>query len=183
VVDHEARVMFANEAANRLLGDGLSTSQGLVQASSRAHQGAFTRLMRSALRPEPEPGHVEPIALPRPSGRRPLLVQAIPVGSRQADWSMPDTAAALVIVIDPEQNYAGTAEKALRLLGLTRSEARLAALIGNGHTRAEAADTLGISESTASDTVKQVYAKLDLSRQSELVRLVDRLAVLWANSE
>jgi DNA-binding CsgD family transcriptional regulator len=37
---------------------------------------------------------------------------------------------------------------------------------------------LGISESTASDTVKQVYAKLDISRQSELVRLVDRLGAL-----
>jgi DNA-binding CsgD family transcriptional regulator len=51
-------------------------------------------------------------------------------------------------------------------------------LIGAAFSRAEAAEALGISESTASDTVKQIYSKLGLSRQSELVRLVDRLSVL-----
>jgi DNA-binding CsgD family transcriptional regulator len=45
-------------------------------------------------------------------------------------------------------------------------------------SRVEAAETLGLSPSTVSDTVKDIYAKLDIKRQSELVRLVDRLAVL-----
>jgi DNA-binding CsgD family transcriptional regulator len=96
------------------------------------------------------------------------------------DWSIPSSAAALVIVVDPEQDGGASPVKELCLLGLTRSEARLAALIGAGFTRAEAAEALGISQSTASDTIKQVYSKLDLSRQSELVRLVDRLAILAA---
>jgi DNA-binding NarL/FixJ family response regulator len=65
-----------------------------------------------------------------------------------------NTAATLVIVIDPEQDGPQAPEQALRLLGLTRAEARLATLIGTGHSRAEAADTLGISEATACDTAK-----------------------------
>jgi len=39
---------------------------------------------------------------------------------------------------------------------------------------------LNISESTASDTLKQVYLKLDVSRQSQLVQLIDQLAALRA---
>ena len=103
-------------------------------------------------------------------------MQAIPVSCRETDWTIPSSAAALLIVVDPEQDGLQAPEKALRLLGLTRSEARLAALIGSGQSRAEAAETLGIRESTARDTAKQLYAKLDNTRQSELVRLVDRLA-------
>jgi DNA-binding CsgD family transcriptional regulator len=69
------------------------------------------------------------------------------------------------------------------MLGLTRYEARLAALFGGGWSRAEAAETLGITESTACDTAKQVYSKLDISRQSELVQLVDRLATLKSRAD
>jgi DNA-binding CsgD family transcriptional regulator len=82
------------------------------------------------------------------------------------------------VIVDPERDGRPSPVKELRLLGLTRSEARLAALIGAGFSRAEAAEALGISPATASDTVKQIYSKLGMSRQSELVRLVDRLAVL-----
>jgi DNA-binding CsgD family transcriptional regulator len=65
---------------------------------------------------------------------------------------------------------------AFRLLGLTPSQARLAALIGEGYSRAEAADALGLSQATVSDTIKHIYSKLEISRQSELVRLAGRLA-------
>jgi DNA-binding CsgD family transcriptional regulator len=184
VVDQEANVLFANAPAERLMGDGLSISQGQLRASSREHQVSFAHLMRAALRARPETDHLDPIALPRPSGGRPLLVQAIPLSGDEAGLSLPDSAAALVIVIDPEQNGHPAPEQALRLLGLTRSEARLAALIGSGYSRGDAADAIGISTSTACDTAKQVYAKLDISRQSELVRLVNRLAAFkGANGE
>jgi DNA-binding CsgD family transcriptional regulator/PAS domain-containing protein len=178
VVDCQGTVIFCNEPANRLIGDGLTMLNGRLRPSSREDQAVFAHLMKSALRPSARADHLEPIALSRPSGRRPLLMQAIPVSSIETDWSVPDSAAALVIIIDPEQDGPQAPEQALRLLGLTRSEARLAALIGAGRSRAEAADALGVSEATASDTIKRVYAKLDLSRQSELVRLVDRLAML-----
>ena len=91
---------------------------------------------------------------------------------------MPTGAVALVIIVDPEEDDRPSPVEALRLLGLTRCEARLAALIGAGYSRGKAAEALGIAESTASDTIKQIYSKLDISRQSELVRLTGRLAVL-----
>jgi DNA-binding CsgD family transcriptional regulator len=84
----------------------------------------------------------------------------------------------LVILVDPEQEHEQSPIAALRLLGLTLAEARIAALVGSGHSRKEAADHLGISEWTGREALKRVFAKLGISRQGELVKLVYRLSVL-----
>jgi DNA-binding NarL/FixJ family response regulator len=51
-------------------------------------------------------------------------------------------------------------------------------LVGSGHSRKEAAEALGISEWTAREALKRVFSKLAISRQSELVKLVYRMAIL-----
>jgi DNA-binding CsgD family transcriptional regulator/PAS domain-containing protein len=179
IADSELKIVVANDAASRLMGDGLSLNHGQLRATHPDHQSALAGFMKSVLRRDADANDFGPIALPRPSGRRPLIVQAIPITADPIDGGpTAGGTAALVLIVDPERESGCKPVKALGLLGLTPSEARLAALIGAGHTRAEAAEVLGIAESTASDTVKQIYAKLDISRQSELVRLVDRLAVL-----
>ena len=178
VVDRSLKVIFANDAASRAIGDGLLLSRGQLKAQSAEHQALLTRLLQAALTLEAEAADLEAVALPRASGRRPLLVQAIPISPDTTDCGALSSAAALIIIVDPEQRSTVSPIRALRLLGLTASEARLAALIGAGYTRAAAAEVLGISEATASDTIKQVYSKLDISRQSQLVHLVDRLSVL-----
>ncbi|MGH6769757.1 MAG: helix-turn-helix transcriptional regulator [Xanthobacteraceae bacterium] len=178
VVDRDLKILFANEPAERLFGDGLAAVQGRLHSTHRMWRDALNRFLVSVLQKCPEPAELGPIALPRPSGRRPLLVQAVPISIAQDDEGLACGPAALVIVVDPERQGDYGVTQLLRLLGLTPSEARLAELIGAGRSRAAAADALGISEATASDAIKQVYSKLDISRQSELVRLVERLAVL-----
>jgi DNA-binding CsgD family transcriptional regulator len=63
----------------------------------------------------------------------------------------------------------------LRSIGLTPAEARVALLYGNGRTAREAAQELGISEHTAKSTLKNIYGKLGVRKQSELARLIARL--------
>jgi DNA-binding CsgD family transcriptional regulator len=178
VLDRSFGLIFANTAAARVIGDGLTISQNQLKAHSVEHQATLVRLLQAAVEITSRDSDVETIALPRPSGLRPLLVQAIPVASGAIDCGMFAGAAVLVLVVDPDESRRTSPIRALRLLGLTASEARLAALVGGGYSRADAAEALGISESTAHDTMKQIYSKLDMSRQSELVKLVDRLAVL-----
>jgi DNA-binding CsgD family transcriptional regulator/PAS domain-containing protein len=180
VVDDHGGVLFMNEIAERLMGDGLSTSQSELRATSAEHQPLLDGLIASALRSAGE-APPNPIALPRPKGRMPLLLQVAPIraseGSDGVDRLLFALPTALVIVVDPEQEQGHGPVEALRLLGLTNAEARIAALVGAGHTRREAADALGISEWTAREALKRVFTKLDIARQSELVKLVHRLAV------
>lgn len=58
------------------------------------------------------------------------------------------------------------------LLGISRREAELAVLVSEGHSLKEAAASMGLTEETARTYSKQLYTKLGLRGQAELVRLV-----------
>ena len=68
-------------------------------------------------------------------------------------------------------------------LGLTPSEARLAAALADGATLIEAAQALGWSEQTARSTSKQVFSKLGVAGQPALVRRILNGAHWWMQQE
>ena len=86
--------------------------------------------------------------------------------------------AALVLLADPRGPERRDAAQMLQLFGLTGAEAKLAALVGVGHAPRGAAAELKISENTARSTLKTVYDKLGINKQSELGHLVARLQYL-----
>lgn len=65
-----------------------------------------------------------------------------------------------------------------RLFGLTRQEARLAAWLGAGRSIAEAAEQMNIAVAAARNYSKNIYAKLDIKGQTDLVRLMCRSVAL-----
>lgn len=179
VLNAAGEVTRLNTRAERMLGDGLSVTKRRLLVANADRQQAIDRLVASVLdgaggRPAPPP-----IALTRPSGRKPLLVHAMPLSSRRAVDALQDprlgAGGALLLVVDPERPPR-TRDEGLRLLGLTGAEARLATLVGVGMRRRDAAAVLGISEWTARDTLKAIYSKLDIRSVSELARLVDGVA-------
>ena len=112
-------------------------------------------------------------ALSRPSGGLPLsLLVALCRGERLAHDR--DRPAALVFVSDPEQQMAAPADLLRRLYGLTRAEARLAALLLQGRDLPEAGAELGVTLHTVRTHLKAVLAKTGAARQAELVRILLR---------
>ena len=65
------------------------------------------------------------------------------------------------------------------LYGLTPAEAEVAMHLVGGATPQEAADTLGISRTTARNQIAAVMTKLGVHRQAELVAAVSRLAPVF----
>jgi DNA-binding CsgD family transcriptional regulator len=61
------------------------------------------------------------------------------------------------------------------LYDLTPAEARLMHKIGSGMTVAAAAEALFVSEATVKTHLQRVFRKVDVSRQSDLVALIDSL--------
>lgn len=66
---------------------------------------------------------------------------------------------------------------AQRLFALTPAEARVAVQIGSGLSPRQVAEKLGISEGNVRTTLKHVFAKIGVSRQSELAVLLTTLAL------
>jgi len=61
------------------------------------------------------------------------------------------------------------------MFGLSRAEARLAALLGSGVPLAEAAERLSIRYETARTQLKSIFVKTDTHRQADVVALFARL--------
>lgn len=99
-----------------------------------------------------------------------VLVQA---ANYRGGWQGHPTA--LLLVNDPRERVDGSALGGLQLLGLTHAESRIAAAIGDGHSANEAAAALGLSQHTVRSTLKLIYSKLAISKQTELARLVEHL--------
>ena len=64
-----------------------------------------------------------------------------------------------------------------RLFALAPAEARVATLIGSGLSPRQTAKNLGISEETVRTTLKRVFAKVGVSRLSELAVLLTKLTL------
>jgi len=181
VLNNLREVVLMNACAERLIGDGVTVSGKRLLSSSQDCQQALDRLIASAFDRQGREIDFGPLALPRSNGKKPLLAQALPLRGRDRFGNLEQrllpAEGALVLVIDPVQPPTSAVD-GLRLLGLTAAEARLAALVGSGVRRREAADALGVSEWTARTALKHIYSKLDISSSGELVRLVDRVAAL-----
>jgi len=80
--------------------------------------------------------------------------------------------AVLALCRFPDALAPASAEHLSELHGISRREAELAVLITEGITIAEAAARMGLTVETARNYSKQLYAKLGLRGQAELVRLV-----------
>jgi DNA-binding CsgD family transcriptional regulator len=83
--------------------------------------------------------------------------------------------AALVFIRDPEAPLAAT--RLRELFGLTRTEAAVAAGLGDGKSLENIAADLGTGIGTVRTHLKRVLAKTGTHRQAQLVALLARVAL------
>ncbi len=82
-----------------------------------------------------------------------------------------ETAARMVVFItDPDAVQLPTIAQLVDLYALTPSQARVARALGFGSSYKEIARDLGVSSNTIATHVKEVYAKVKVNRQADLVR-------------
>ncbi len=177
-MDSLKRVVFANPAGKRLLGDGLTIDvQRLLIASSPARavleqkldaviRDDVTKLARDS----------KPVVLDR-RGCSPLILYVLPVPAASASAQFLTHTRAIVLAIKHEPGEPADPALVRDLLGVTLGEARVAALVGAGLRPREAAQKLSVSEETVRTTLKRVFFKTGVSRQSELTALLSKLAI------
>lgn len=176
LVDARGRILEANARAEALLcaRDGLSRGHDTLEVARASERRALARLVGEAAATGAgnarAPGGVLRIA--RPSGRRPLLLLALPLGRDTAFRVDPRRPAALVVVSDPEDAPELPAAQVQRLYGLSAAEARTALALAQGLPVREIAERAGVQENTVRWHLKQSYAKTGTRGQTELVRLL-----------
>jgi DNA-binding CsgD family transcriptional regulator len=120
-----------------------------------------------------------PVLLHGDGEERFLAVYVLPVraGARHPIAHLMTGVRAVVVVTSSTAGEPADPTIVRDLLGLTLGEARVAALVGSGAAPRETAERLGITEETARTTLKRVFSKVGVSRQSELATLLTKLVL------
>lgn len=166
--NRRAREIFANDdgltldAKGRLVGARPDDTNRMTTAIHAAVANAEGRALRT-------PGAV---AVSRPSGSRPHIVQVAPLRVDGSRTQTAGTPRAVVFVGDPDREAVPPEDQLQDVYGLTPAEARLAVQLAAGHSVSEAAEILRIRVGTARQHLKRVFAKTGARRQAELVRLL-----------
>lgn len=82
------------------------------------------------------------------------------------------TVAAVVLIVDPAARPSFDSERVSIVLGLTPAEGRVAAALAGGASVRDIAATIHRAESTVRWTIKHIHAKLNVTRQADVVRIV-----------
>ena len=166
-------ILETNTRAREILrrADGLQDRDGVLRGSAAADDARLGRLLADAL-----PGHGrQPVSgsmtversllLPR------LVVHVNPIPAGPMDFGA-RSAVVLVLLVDPGARTAIDADLVAATFRLTRAESQVAAALAEGNTVREIAAATFRAESSVRWLVKQIHAKLGISRQADLVRLV-----------
>lgn len=151
--DAPSRLMLMDPAADRLFVEGLD-GIGAADAPSRVCS-------------IPVP--------PREEGQVPAILHLVPV--RRAAHDVLCSASALLMVTRVDRQTVPTAEVIAGLFDLTPAEARVARRIAEGAAVEAIAAENGLSRETVRAHLKQVFAKVGVRRQPELVALLGGLAL------
>ncbi len=172
-LDRWQRIIAANDVAREVLrrGDSLSDRGGVLSARVPADRVGLDQLLANAV---PQFGAIAvggSMSLSRQSGGRRLMVHVKPTVVRELDFVV-RRVAALVLIVDPslppriDPRYVATA------FDLTPAESEVACWLAQGKSVAEIAASTGRQKRTVYWLLEQIYAKLGVRRQVDLVRLV-----------
>ena len=173
-LDHRGRIVEANDRARRTLatGDGLLDQDGFLRARLPADNARLQFVLSRAL---PAYRHVavsDSTAVRRPPGQPRLVVHVNPVVPRPIDLDS-QRVAAVVLVEEPGANLAELDPQLVaQALGISPSESRVAVQLAEGRSVQAISAATGRSQDAIRWSLKQMYRKLGLARQTDLVRLV-----------
>jgi DNA-binding CsgD family transcriptional regulator len=173
----DSTVVFVNQVAREILEkrDGLTSTAAGLRAAVPIQNRQLQSLVRTAAQgPDATQSSLpgEPMALSRPSLRRPLSVLVFPVSENVVETPAANGRLAALFVADPERSVQTDVDILQKLWGLTRTEAKIASMIVSGKTIADISDQLDVSRSTIRWHLKTVLNKTQTSRQAELMRVL-----------
>ncbi len=178
VLDLKQRVIVTNRAAQEILeaADGVVLRDGVLHAARPRDERELQRMIREAIRFDPNPGFATPfepgyLAIERPSGAPAYAAVVTRVFSSPKRSAVGDEVAAIFIG-NPTPGRIAHANTFRELFGLTRAEAEVVALMSVGNSLEEISEIRGVTIHTTRTLLKRVFAKTQTNRQGEIVRLV-----------
>jgi DNA-binding CsgD family transcriptional regulator len=179
LAEANGRIVFANQAAEKLLGHQPGQPGGPLLSDFDADHHWIRAAARRATSANPAEREGNAALLPRQGNRPPLTVHVLPMDAGQAVGGNP---LATLFLIDPAQDLARRLIGFQTNFGLTGAETRLMEKILNGASLVEAARALNLREATLRTQMSRIFERTQAARQSDLIRLFFQSTLPgWAN--
>ncbi len=173
LLDERGRVIRLTDAAARTVSrkDGVDVVQGWLKPLRSEDAVRFEAVIARTIEwTAPRAGAMR---VSRANEKPPFVLASYPL-PRNVRAIAPAAAAALVVMVDPAA--APVVDQALwrQVFALTAREAEFAAQLLHGHSIESAACVMAISPATAKVHLRNLFGKLGVSRQSDLIRTLSR---------
>lgn len=177
LVSRNGHVELHNRVAKEMIArnNGLFVGAGGYLATASAKNTADLRQLiiemaeGATARDGPDGG--EHFIISRGPSRLPLICVMYPVSRSRADDESDSDPAVAVLIKDPQiESLDGLPDFAITY-DLTNAEVRLIKLLTVGHGLFEAARELSITKNTARTHMRNIYSKVGMNRQTDLIRL------------
>ncbi len=179
IVSHGAKLVYANGAADEILraGRNLKLRNGQLESAYAAFAGGLrAALDRACSDDDSDIGNYgNGIPLPSRDGET-AVCYVLPLGTSDHRRSLGPGHAA-VFVSAAGASLPPSLEILSALSGLTSREARIALMIADGSTPADAAGELGVTMNTMRTHLSNIFSKTGANSQPALVRFVSSLSM------
>ncbi|MBC8049442.1 MAG: hypothetical protein H7X92_04745 [Chitinophagales bacterium] len=176
LADENGKVLHANAAAEGMLrsADLVKATGGTLLAVRSSAARELHTAIRLAARSETELGKTGLAITLTPPDAAPCVAHVLPLGRGEYRTGLQPSAAAAIFIGKAADLQASAAAIAVAY-DLTASEKKILAELLAGRTLAEAAKGLNVSINTARTHLSNIFAKTDVSRQADLIRLAAQI--------
>ncbi len=187
VLDEEGRLLLANRQARTLIAEAAALQLqpgGWVRPAHPALRPAFARMVAETARLAEGKGLAVSPVLRLPLGLDRQAADGVVVMACPLPASMRASGSAERVMLylhDGRFEAKPPAERLRLAFGLTPAEARVLDRLLAGDDVAQVAEALRVRPSTVRTHLKNLFVKMDCSRQSELLRKAQGLAVIEAS--
>lgn len=186
-LDRNRRIVAANERAQELLRKGvlLSDRTGMLHLAVLNDNTNLQRLLDRALPRFGGQGESASMVIMDPYHYPPavsIVLHVTPVEDQETDFRALRPAA-LVLAIEPKEQGRIDRQVLRTELGLSAAESEVVALLAMGKSIREIEVAIGRGEHTVRWHIKQAHAKLGVSRQAELARIVQAVGGILPRDE
>ncbi|MBW6422959.1 helix-turn-helix transcriptional regulator [Rhizobium sp. XQZ8] len=171
-------VAYMNPAAEALIGSRITIRHSLLSAPNSVENKQLQALIDQACAAQARPmsggQELRPVVLSASETGARLIVRAAPIRRSAADMVAFSGVILMISALTTEVRL--PPEILQQVFDLTRREAEVMSLIGEGQPIHQIGVTLGIATETVRYHVKSVFMKTGTTRQSELVGLCSRMS-------
>lgn len=167
IIGDNKKIIFLNKTIQENSNDLFYIKNNLFNFTSSYNEKLWINLINSN-----SPSHITTFT---DQNQHKILARIVPIPDIIADYFETNTQCQMVFFYDLKPSKNNTIDL-LRSLGLSHAEAQLAQRIGHLETLKESAHNLSISYETARSSLKNIFSKLNINSQNELVSLITKLS-------